>query len=244
MHTPRTTAPHPPLNNLGHLPTSSRQSIQNLVSTQHRGGSLMIESRWPVISISKLVSLNRKCMSCHIVIHPASPVPFALVLNDTLAASWNTSATPRLCFELHSECNHDVYTSVVEVKSDDHSGNWEWRSEYGCWSKTSGQFNSEWIRRNKRVDLPRYRDARILRATVRPSSYCTGCIPYRCRRLLTARSSRKSHLSAVWLWFYMFQWGNFLTDRKTKLQAYLLGQAKANSIRPSVGRAIESFHSL
>jgi len=71
-------------------------------------------------------------------------------------------------------------------------------------SQAIGCFNGKRVRR-KKVNVPRYRDARNLRATVRPSSYCTGCIPYRCRRSLTARSSRKSHLSAV----YIFQRNKF-----------------------------------
>jgi len=96
-------------------------------------------------------------------------------------------------------------------------------------SKAIGCFNGERVRR-KKVNVPRYRDARNLRATVKPSSYCTGCIPYRCRRSLTARSSRKSHLSAV----YIVQRDKFFLllrerrgGRRIKLYAYLRGRAKA-----------------
>lgn len=62
----------------------------------------------PSYDRGELIGIDCECMSRHMVVHPASPVPFALVLNDTLAASQNTSATPLLCFELHSEGGHDA----------------------------------------------------------------------------------------------------------------------------------------
>jgi len=67
------TAQHPPI--------SSQQSIQLC------GSHLMIEARQSVTSASELIGIDCECMSRHMVVHPASLVPFALVLNDTLAAS-------------------------------------------------------------------------------------------------------------------------------------------------------------
>ena len=48
----------------------------------------------------------------------------------------------------------------------------------------------------ERRDTPRYRDARIRRATAKPSSYWTVRRPYRARRSRTVRSSRRSHFNA------------------------------------------------
>ena len=47
------------------------------------------------------------------------------------------------------------------------------------------------------IDAPRYRDARIRRATARPSSYWMVCMLYRASRSWTARSSRRSHFRAT-----------------------------------------------
>ena len=49
---------------------------------------------------------------------------------------------------------------------------------------------------SRKGDVPRYRDARILRATVRPSSYCTVCAPKRVSRASVSWSSRRSHFNA------------------------------------------------
>lgn len=124
--------------------------------------------------------------------HEPSLGPFARVLSDTLAASKKTSATPRLCFELHS----------------------------------------------------RYLDARTRRATAKPSSYCTGCIPYRCSRSLTDLSSRRSHFRATSTSFTPGQYSNISSSHLVSTFSNDVGLSTEKHIITTCVSAYERERSL